>query len=95
MLLWTTGCSTTVEPDVVSVELDDFSITAPASAAAGEFEVSNIGGAPHTFSSADGGFDSQSLAAGESTTITIEATGTFDYQCNIHPGQMQGTIEVG
>jgi plastocyanin len=40
------------------------------------------------------GFDSGSVAAGETFEWTAEQAGTFDYVCTFHPG-MEGTITVG
>jgi plastocyanin len=40
------------------------------------------------------GFDSGSMAPGDTFTFTASEAGTFSYVCTFHPG-MQGTIEVG
>jgi plastocyanin len=40
------------------------------------------------------GFDSGSIAPGDSFELTAEKAGTLSYVCTFHPG-MQGTIEVG
>ena len=50
--------------------------------------------AAHTATSDSGmGFDTGSLAKGDSKTITFNETGTFDYICTFHPF-MTGTVEV-
>ena len=51
----------------------------------------NEDSAPHTATANDGSFDTGRLAKGESGTVTIEAAGTFDYICALHPS-MKGTI---
>ena len=47
----------------------------------------------HTVTSQDAGFDSGDIGAGEEFSHTFDQTGTFDYECTIHPS-MQGTVEV-
>ena len=54
-----------------------------------EFE--NGGAIPHTVTGE--GFDSGSLAAGDSFTFKADKAGKVSYVCLFHPG-MQGTIEV-
>jgi plastocyanin len=51
----------------------------------------NGGAIPHTVTGE--GFDSGSLASGESFEFAAEQAGTVKYVCVFHPG-MQGTIEV-
>lgn len=48
----------------------------------------------HTASVLDGGPSTGSIAGGESATLTFDEAGTFDYQCDFHPGSMTGTIVV-
>ena len=48
---------------------------------------------PHTATSADGDFDTNTIAAGTTAEITFDTAGTFDYVCAFHPG-MAGTIVV-
>ena len=52
----------------------------------------NGGAIPHTVTG--DGFDSGSLAPGDSFTFAADKAGTVKYVCVFHPG-MQGTIEVG
>ena len=39
------------------------------------------------------GFDTGSLARGQSATVTFDTPGTFDYRCTPHPA-MRGTVIV-
>lgn len=48
--------------------------------------------APHTATAA-GAFDTGTIAAGESASVTFDTAGTYDYVCSIHP-QMSGTVIV-
>lgn len=78
----------------VSVELVDFSIIVPDLVAVGEIVVRNNGNAPHTFTALDGSFDSGRLEPGGEAVVSVDATGTFEYQCTIHPSQMAGSMVV-
>ena len=50
---------------------------------------------PHTSSSVDGSlWDSGTINDGSTFQFTFSEAGTFAYQCNIHPAQMQGQIVV-
>ena len=53
----------------------------------------NDDGVPHTATSADGAFDTNTIAAGTTGEVTFDTAGTFDYVCAFHPG-MVGTIVV-
>ncbi len=48
---------------------------------------------PHTATADDGSFDTGSISAGESASITFDTPGTYTYKCAFHPG-MTGTIVV-
>lgn len=52
------------------------------------------GGIPHTVTADDGSFDSGQMADGDSFTVTVEEAGEIPFFCEIHPDQMQGTIQV-
>ncbi len=55
---------------------------------------SNQDSTPHTATSKEsGGFESGPIDTGESATVKLEKTGTFDYYCVFHPF-MKGTITV-
>jgi plastocyanin len=57
-------------------------------------EWTNEGAIAHTVTAtAVAGFDSGSLAPGDSFSFTAEKAGTISYVCTFHPG-MRGTIEV-
>lgn len=53
----------------------------------------NDGGISHTATNRDGAFDTGTLGAGESATVTVEQTGQISYVCLFH-GQMSGTLTV-
>ncbi|MBA3471276.1 MAG: cupredoxin domain-containing protein [Herpetosiphonaceae bacterium] len=55
----------------------------------------NTGSAPHTVSSQSDveTFDSGTLGSGGTFTYTFNKTGSFDFQCNVHP-RMVGTVTV-
>ncbi len=77
-----------------AVTIADFAFDAPASAAVGTtVEVTNTDGATHTFTAADGSFDTGNLASGDTATVTFDTAGTIDYFCSIHPS-MTGSITV-
>jgi plastocyanin len=47
----------------------------------------------HTATAPDGSFDSGTIAAGESSSVTFDEAGTFPYICSFHPF-MRGTVTV-
>lgn len=79
-----------------TIELVDFAIEAPEQVTAGqELTVENTGAVAHTFTAEqDGGFDTGSIAPGESTTLTIDDPGTYEFVCTFHPDRMTGSFEV-
>lgn len=48
---------------------------------------------PHTATSRGAGFDSGTLDAGQDWRYVARASGTYQYQCALHP-TMQGTLVV-
>jgi plastocyanin len=58
----------------------------------------NDGDLPHTATADDGSFDTGTLDAGDSGSVTIDEPGTYPYYCKLHgaPGGvgMAGTITV-
>jgi plastocyanin len=48
---------------------------------------------PHTATAGDASFDTGSIGAGQTATVTFDTAGTFAYICSIHP-QMAGTVVV-
>jgi plastocyanin len=49
---------------------------------------------PHNVHLLDGSDLTKDLPIGESASITFEDPGTVDYECSLHPQQMQGTVIV-
>jgi plastocyanin len=47
----------------------------------------------HTATASGGGFDTGSIAAGKTKSVTLDSSGTFNYVCTFHPF-MHGTITV-
>jgi plastocyanin len=81
----------------VAVRIEGFAYAPePVTAKVDEVIVwTNNDSAPHTASLSDGSCGTEQLAGGASGALVFHAAGTYDYQCNIHPGQMNGfTIEV-
>ncbi len=50
---------------------------------------------PHNVHLLDGSDASVSLPVGESGSLTFDEPGTVEYECSLHPQQMQGTVIVG
>jgi plastocyanin len=50
----------------------------------------------HSVQFKDGGLptDAMLMKPGESTTFVFASTGTFHYQCSLHPQNMQGMVTV-
>ena len=57
----------------------------------GRVVVTNTDVASHTLTAINGSFDSGTLAQGDSYEFTVDAPGTFEYRCEIHPS-MTGSI---
>jgi plastocyanin len=49
---------------------------------------------PHNVHLLDGSDETKSLPLGGSATLTFEEPGTIEYECSLHPQQMQGTVVV-
>lgn len=84
-----------VSPHVVTIEMRDFAFgpTDVEIAAGGTVAFANVGQAPHTATAADGTFDTELVASGASSPVTIVAPGSYAFACAFHP-EMTGTIEV-
>jgi plastocyanin len=83
-------------PKEWSVAIEDFYFE-PANIAVNPGDTitwTNEGAHPHTVTSDDGQFDSETLMPGESFSVTFEGAGTFPYHCEIHPS-MTGSVTVG
>jgi plastocyanin len=80
--------------DGATVEAVDFEFTSATVAPGAEVTFENADGAPHTMTADDGSFDSGTVAAGESGTVTAPSEpGEHAFHCEIHP-QMTGTLTV-
>jgi plastocyanin len=78
-----------------TVEISDFTFSAPTAGPGSGVTVANRDGVPHTVSADDGSFDSGTVDAGATGTFGApEAPGTYQFHCEIHP-QMSGTLTVG
>ena len=53
----------------------------------------NGGQQAHTVTADNGAFDTESLAPGDSASLSFSTAGTFAYHCEIHPA-MTGTVVV-
>jgi cytochrome c oxidase subunit 2 len=85
---------TVLEITATDNEFDTDELTAPA----GEItvELTNEGAALHNFAIPDEDVASDLIPGGETTsvTFTLSEPGEYDYQCDVHPTQMQGTLIV-
>lgn len=50
-------------------------------------------GIPHDVTAEDKSFKSETMDSG-TFQHTFDTSGTYDYLCSLHPGQMKGVIEV-
>jgi plastocyanin len=55
--------------------------------------ITNTGSVEHSFTLDDDSV-SQDVEAGESATVTFDATETIGFHCKYHPDQMTGTLTV-
>jgi len=80
--------------DAAVITIADFDFGEPLTVSVGQtVTIVNEDGAPHTWTSVDGVFDSGRLAGGDEFTFVFEEPGTYDFFCEIHPS-MTGTITV-
>ena len=49
---------------------------------------------PHNVHLLSGSGETLSLPVGESGSLTFDEPGTVEYECSLHPSQMQGTVIV-
>jgi plastocyanin len=78
-----------------TVEISDFTFSAPTAGPGSSVAVANRDGAPHTVSADDGSFGSGTVDAGATGSFVAPAApGTYQFHCEIHP-QMSGTLTVG
>jgi plastocyanin len=67
-----------------------------------EITVANVGGARHSLTAEDGSFDTgiiepgaeEGRFAGNNESFVVNEPGVFNFQCQIHPGAMRGTLTV-
>lgn len=77
-----------------TVEAVDFELTSTSVAAGAEVRFKNAGEAPHTMTADDGAFDSGTVEAGGSATVTApDEPGDYPFHCEIHPN-MTATLTV-
>ena len=92
------ACATAPVPAdaAATVDVKDFKFNPDASTAkVGEVIAwTNSDSAPHTASLADGSCGTENLATGITGALIFNVAGSYPYQCNIHPGQMKGTITI-
>ncbi len=78
----------------LDITIDNFDFSGAETAAVGDtVTITNEDGVAHTWTAVEGGFDSGTMAEGETFEFTFEEAGEFDYFCSIHP-RMEGTITV-
>jgi plastocyanin len=73
---------------VSSIAYED--VTAPAG---GSLDIENTSGAPHTFTSDDGDFDTEVPADGTASVDVPAEPGSYGFHCEIHPS-MAATLTV-
>jgi plastocyanin len=77
------------------IHIQNFMFGAPSAAvkAGVPFMVVNDDSVAHTYEATDGAFDSHTIAAGASATLTVPKAGTYSVKCDFHPN-MHGTLNV-
>jgi len=98
------GCGSDDEPTRApapaanaTVKIEDF-LYAPKTVtvkSGAEVKFENLDTAPHTATIAEGAmkFDTDTIAKGETKSVTFDKPGTYAYICLFHP-YMKGTVEV-
>lgn len=90
----TSSTATTAGDDEPDVIIEGFAFPKAGPVEVGdEVLVVNRDGAPHTWTSTDGLFDSGTLRNGDTFVYTFTEAGEYDFFCGIHPS-MTGTITV-
>ncbi len=78
----------------LEITIENFAFSGAETAAVGEtVTITNEDSVAHTWTAEEGGFDSGTIAQGETFEFTFDEAGEFDYFCSIHP-QMEGTVTV-
>jgi plastocyanin len=78
-----------------AIDIEGFDFGEPITVAVGQtVVVTNLDGAPHTFTDRGGAFDSGSIGTGGGTfEVAIDTPGTYEFFCSIHPS-MTGSLTV-
>ena len=95
LVLAGTGIATAASVNMADNEFQPASITVAAGEA---ITFTNVGSNPHTATSDDGVFDTGTVDAGATASITLDSPGTYPYFCVFHGAAggvgMSGTITV-
>lgn len=91
----TTTGTTPVAAASVSIENFAFSPAVVHVKLGGTVTWTNKDSTPHTATDLNGSFDSGSLAADKTYTMTFATAGTFTYHCSIHSMMPNATVVVG
>jgi len=75
-----------------TMEIQGFKFGALTAAAGETITVTNGDSAKHTVTADDGSFDAK-VDAGGTTTFTVDAPGTYEIHCEVHP-KMTGSITI-
>jgi plastocyanin len=76
------------------ITISEFTFSTVTVSPGARVEVKNLDGFEHTATSADGAFDTGSLAGGATATVTAPtAAGDYAFICQIHPS-MKGVLTV-
>jgi plastocyanin len=84
--------ATDAPDDATTLTISEFTFSSPTVSAGTSFTITNEDGFAHTVTSRDD-FFSVGVDGGASEPLTIEAPGTYEIFCRIHPS-MEGTITV-
>jgi plastocyanin len=95
LVLASAGIATAASVNMADNEFQPASITVAAGEA---ITFTNVGSNPHTATSDDGVFDTGTVEAGGTASITLDSAGTYPYYCVFHGAAggvgMSGTITV-
>jgi plastocyanin len=86
---------TTIEGPTADIAISGFSFGSQQTVAAGTTVIAtNNDPFTHTWTSADGIWDSGNLSQGESFAFTFQEPGTYSFFCKVHPTEMGGSIVI-
>lgn len=89
-----TAASDPVKQGTLTIDDFAFSPANPTFAVGQEVLVTNNDAVAHTWTSAEGGFDTGLIQPGQSATVTLAKAGTFDFVCTPHAAAMKGVVTV-